>query len=301
MESPEVGPVAFFTKLFGRRFIYSSASLSDFVPDAGRTADSVPRSERRNDPSSVDSDVDFSRLGLKPRDRQFFRLGLRLADEIVVQTEEQVRLCEVHVGRSPVLIRSLAEVVPQPESEPEAFLWIGRIVSSKRPEAFVRLARVLPDAKFWMVAVPASERADHLELMRALRKSAAAVPNLELLLPRPREDLMNLVNRAVAMVSTSDFEGMPNTFLEGWARGVPALALAHDPDGVIQRHGLGGFGDGSHERFAGLASRLWKDSEHRDQIAETCRRYILDYHSPQVISAQWLDMLGISTALTRTA
>jgi glycosyltransferase involved in cell wall biosynthesis len=297
MESPEVGPVAFFTKLLGRRFIYSSASLSDFVPDAGRAAVSV-RSGRRNDPSSLLSDVDFSRLGLKPRDRKLFRLGLRFADEIVVQTEEQVRLCEAHVGRSPVLIRSLAEVVPQPESDPEAFLWIGRIVSSKRPEAFVRLARALPDARFWMVAVPASERAVDLELMGALRKSAATAPNLELLRPRPREELMNLVTRAVAMVSTSDFEGMPNTFLEGWARGVPALALAHDPDGVIQGHGLGAFGEGSQERFASLASRLWNQRDHRDQVAERCRRYILDYHSPQVISARWLDVLSLSTAVS---
>ena len=292
-ESPEVGPAALFTKLLGRRFVYSSASLSDFVPDAARGAVSRGRSGRPDGHSGMVPDVDFSRLSLKRRDRQLFRLGLRLADEVVVQTEEQVQLCEAHTGRSPVLIRSVAELVPQRKNYPEAFLWIGRIVSSKRPDAFVQLAHSLPEAKFWMVAVPASDRADHLELMTSLERNAASAPNLELLPPRPREELMDCVNRAVAMVSTSDFEGMPNTFLEGWVRGVPALALAHDPDGVIDRHGLGAFAAGSRERFANLASQLWEDRGDQAEVAQRCRRYILDYHSPDVISARWLEVLGV--------
>lgn len=292
MESPEVGPAALFAKLLGRRFVYSSASLSDFVPNTSRGGSSRGRSGRPSH-SSIVPDVDLSQLSLKPRDRKIFRLGLRLADEVVVQTEEQVRLCEAHLGRSPVLIRSVAEQAPQRESHPEAFLWIGRVVRSKRPEAFVQLARSLPEARFWMVAVVASERADHVELMRALKRSVATAPNLELLPPRPRLELMEWVNRAVAMVSTSDFEGMPNTFLEGWVRGVPALALAHDPDGVIERHGLGAFAEGSLDRFSNLALRLWEERGDQVDVAERCRRYVLDYHSPEAVSARWLDVLGI--------
>jgi glycosyltransferase involved in cell wall biosynthesis len=199
------------------------------------------------------------------------------------------------------LIRSIAEPAPQREGDPEAFLWIGRVIQSKRPEAFVELARSLPEAMFWMVAVPASDRADHVELMTDLERSAAAVPNLGLLRPRPREELLHLVNRAVAMVSTSDFEGMPNTFLEGWARGVPALALAHDPDGVIERHRLGSFADGSPDRLVTLASSLWNERRNQAVLSETCRQYILDYHSPEAVSARWLDVLGIHTTRTTTA
>jgi glycosyltransferase involved in cell wall biosynthesis len=280
MESPEVGLVALFAKLLGRRFVYSSASLSDFVPDTRPLGT---------------SQVDFSRLSRKSRDWKLFQLGIRLADE------EQARLCKAQSRRPPVLIRSIAEPAPQREGDPEAFLWIGRVIQSKRPEAFVELARSLPEAMFWMVAVTASERADHVELMTDLERSATAVPNLGLLRPRPRDELLHLVNRAVAIVSTSDFEGMPNTFLEGWARGVPALALAHDPDGVIERHRLGSFAGGSPDRLVTLASSLWNERRNQADLSETCRQYILDYHSPEAVSARWLDVLGIHTTRTTTA
>jgi glycosyltransferase involved in cell wall biosynthesis len=283
MESPEVGIAAVFSKLFGRRFVYSSASLSDFVPDK------QPR---------LAPEVDLSRLSRKDSDWKLFQLGIRLADAVVVQTEEQARLYKARSRRPPVLIRSIAEPAPQREGLPEAFLWIGRITESKRPEAFVELARSLPEARFWMVAVPASDRADHVALMTALERSAENIPNLELLPPRPREDLMHLLPRAVAIVSTSDFEGMPNTFLEGWTRGVPALALAHDPDGVIERYRLGSFADGSQERLSTLASSLWDKRRDQTDVSERCRQYVLDYHSPEVVSGRWLEVLGIHTRVT---
>jgi glycosyltransferase involved in cell wall biosynthesis len=281
MESPEVGVAALFSKLAGRRFVYSSASLSDFV----------------RDPSLVPW-VDLSRLSRTGRNWRLFRLGVRLADEVVVQTDEQVRLYKAQSHRVPVLIRSIAEPAPQREDEPQAFLWIGRIVESKRAEVFVELARSLPNARFWMVAVPATDRADHTELMAALEGRAAGISNLELLPPRPRNELMVLVNRSVAIVSTSDFEGMPNTFLEGWARGVPAVAFAHDPDGVIERYRLGCFARGSLERLVALASSLWDERRNQGELAERCREYVLDHHSPEAVSARWVELLGIHTRVT---
>jgi glycosyltransferase involved in cell wall biosynthesis len=295
VSTPEVGLAGLFAKLSRRRFVYSSANVSDFVDDRApgrRPSEGTPPSGRTNE----SSEFDFSRLARKRRDWQLFRLGIRLADEIVVQTEEQVRLCEDRFGRSPVMIRSIAELAPQRDSDPEAFLWIGRLVSYKRPLAFVELARSLPNARFWMVAVPPLHARD-LDLEASVARAAADVHNLETFVPRPRSELMELIDRAVAVVNTADFEGMPNIFLEGWARGVPALALAHDPDGVIERHELGAFAHRSSERLVELASRLWEERRDQVDIAERCRRYILDFHSPEVIGERWQDVLRIPARL----
>ena len=88
MESPEVGIAGVFSKLFGRRFVYSSASLSDFVPDK----------QRRLAP-----EVDLSRLSRKGSDWKLFQLGIRLADAVVVQTEEQARLYKARPAGRPCL------------------------------------------------------------------------------------------------------------------------------------------------------------------------------------------------------
>jgi glycosyltransferase involved in cell wall biosynthesis len=266
---PHVGVVGLFAKLRRRRFVYSSANLSDF---------------------------DFGRLSPTRRNQELFRLGIRIADEIVVQTAEQVRLCEERFGRSPVLIESVAEPAPQRDREPEAFLWIGRLVWYKQPLAFVELARALPHAKFWMVAVPVPYTEGGSKLMTALERRAARAPNLELLSPRPRRELMDLVDRAVAVVNTAEFEGMPNIFLEGWARGVPALALTRDPDEVIERHRLGGFAHGSPEQLVELARRLWEERDDQAGIAARCRQYILEHHSPESVSARWHEVIANASA-----
>jgi glycosyltransferase involved in cell wall biosynthesis len=296
--SPEVGVTGVFAKLLRRTFVYSSSSVSDFVSaqqmQSFTSETAKPEAGRQAGSSAAPSDLDFSRLARQQRDWSLFRLGIRLADEIVVQTHEQVRLCRATFDREPVLIRSIAELAPQRQSEPEAFLWIGRLVDSKRPQEFVELARSLPQACFWMVAVPAGDRSEHASHVSALAATASSTPNLKLLPPRPREDLVDLVNRAVAIVSTSDFEGMPNTFLEGWARGVPALSLAHDPDGVIERHGLGACARGSRQRFVDLAQQLWDGRLAQPNIASRCREYVLHYHSPEVVGGSWADVLGLT-------
>jgi glycosyltransferase involved in cell wall biosynthesis len=263
---PHVGLAALFARLSGRRFVYSSANVSDF---------------------------DFGRLAPKRRDQELFRLGVRLANEVVVQTEEQVRLCAERFGRSCALVRSIAEPALLRRRAPEAFLWVGRMVWYKQPLAFVELARALPEAKFWMVGVPVPNTSGGPKLVADVARAAAEVPNLELLPPRPRPELMELVDRAVAVVNTADFEGMPNVFLEGWARGVPALALSHDPDGVIEHHGLGAFANGSPDKLVDLARRLWQERADQGPLAERSRRYIAVRHSADAVAAQWQEALGI--------
>jgi glycosyltransferase involved in cell wall biosynthesis len=263
---PEVGLAGLFAKLSGRRFVYSSANVSDF---------------------------EFHRVSPKRLNQVLFRLGIRLTDEIVVQTAEQARMCEERFGRSAVVIKSIAEPAEQRDQVPEAFLWIGRLFWYKRPLAFVELARAFPEAKFRLVGVPDLHTPGALELARELERTAAGVPNLELLPPRPRGELMDLVDSAVAVVNTADFEGMPNIFLEGWARGVPALALTHDPDQVIESHGLGAFAHASQARFVEAARTLWAERADQTDVAARCRQYVTEHHSAEAVGAGWQEALGI--------
>ena len=271
---PHVGLAGMFARLSRRRFVYSSANVSDFGPGA-------LESRRRND--------------------LLFRLGVRLADRIVVQTDEQVRLCEKRFGREPVRIDSIAELAEPRACVPEAFLWIGRLVWYKRPLAYVELARLLPEATFWMVPVPVAYTEGGDELGQELARQAAATPNLELLPPMPRGALLELIERCVAVVNTSDFEGMPNVFLEGWARGVPALTMSHDPDGAVERHGLGAFAHGSATELAERAGAMWDGRNDQSEIAGRCRAYVSEHHSPDAVAARWREALGLGSERARTS
>jgi glycosyltransferase involved in cell wall biosynthesis len=265
-----VGLVGLFAKLSRRTFVYSSAGVRDFK----------------------------ERLFLTNwRDRILFRVGISLADKVVVQTDEQVDLCQQRFGRTPVRIRSVCEPAEQSDREPEAFLWVGRIDGNKRPLDFVELARRLPDARFWMVATPSPFASGTAPLWESLEHAAKTLSNFQLLPPRRRPELLELIARSVAVVNTSEFEGMPNIFLEAWSRGIPALTLNHDPDSIISRHRLGGFADGDPHRLAALAAELWGDRGDRAAYASRCRAYVHEEHSAEMVSGDWARALSLAEAV----
>jgi glycosyltransferase involved in cell wall biosynthesis len=235
--------------------------------------------------------IDFGFAAYEPRavNVRLYEWGVRSASAVVVQTDDQARLCRATFGREPSVIASLADRPVLRTQRPEAFLWVGRLHDDKRPRAYLELARALPEAQFWMIAPP--HDGEPPELRQALEQASRELSNLRLLEPRPREAVGRLMEQAVAVVSTSEFEGMPNVLLEAWTRGVPALALSFDPDGVIAHHGLGAFADGDRPRFEQEARRLWREREDQAELAARCMAYIEARHSRDVIVEAWLSII----------
>jgi len=245
--------VAAAARLLRTRFVFASAGLHDF---------------------------DFASWESRRWIVALYERAVRSADRVVVQSAEQAALCRRRFGREPLVIASIAEPAAPQTGTPGAFLWVGRLDEHKRPQAYLDLARALPEARFRLVAV-------------AGELDAADIPNLELLGPRPRAELAPLFADAVAIVSTSRSEGVPNVFLEAWARGVPALALAHDPDGAIERERLGGFAGGSPERLAELARELWETRGDRAELATRCREHVTRVHDAGPVADRWSEALGL--------
>jgi glycosyltransferase involved in cell wall biosynthesis len=153
----------------------------------------------------------------------------------------------------------------------------------------VELAEALPDARFRMVASPMSETPPGMA--ERIEAAAERLPNLELLPPRPRSELLEEIRNAVAVVKTSRVEGMPNGFLEAWARGVPVLSLNVDPDGKIANNDIGVAAEGSMERLIEAAATLWRDRELRTEVGERARRFVHEVHSPGAVADRWVALL----------
>jgi glycosyltransferase involved in cell wall biosynthesis len=259
--SPVVGIAALYCTLGRRRLIFSSSNVSDFTLErmSGRSG------------------------------RALYRLGVRLADAVVVQSDEQAALAKRAFGslRRVRRIPSFAEPAPPAtDNRParDAFLWFGRFVSYKQPMRYVSLARSVPEARFIMIPV-VTDASPH-ELAE-LRTAVDDVPNLELLDPLPHADLAALIESAVAVVNTSVLEGMPNAFLEAWARGIPVLTLQFDPDGVVEREGLGISAQGSWDRFVDGAHELWEARSERGELSRRVRTYVERAHSMDAVGGQW--------------
>jgi glycosyltransferase involved in cell wall biosynthesis len=241
--------------------------------------------------SASPHDFDVARVASKRRDRLLLSFGLRLADEIVVQTEEQRQSCRNQLGRTPIVIRSLCDLGEQGDAVPEAFLWVGRYHRYKRPLEYLELARSMPEAQFWMVLSSTAPTREDVELQHRVEAEARILPNVRLFHALPRPELKNFVGRAVAMVTTSEYEGMSNVLLEGWAQGVPALVLSYDSDGIVARECLGLVAGGSREVFLRHARELWAGRLDRSEVAARCRAYVEEHHTPEQLADRWADVL----------
>jgi glycosyltransferase involved in cell wall biosynthesis len=265
----ETGYAGVYARLARRQFVFSSSSDADFMRDRELLNELGGNLERRTVRIQV-------------------RIGMACAHAIVAQTEQQAELARGHVARKTQVIPSFCELVtPRPESR-DIFLWIGAFVGVKDPHAFVDLAERVPEATFVMVA---RERKLWDQLAASVRERAARTPNVELLPPRPRDELTQLYGRALAVVSTSLYEGFSNVFLEGWARGVPSLSLRVDPDGVITRHGLGSVAGGSIDELARICRGYVDDRSLAEVAGDAGYRYVRETHAPDVVGPRWLALV----------
>jgi glycosyltransferase involved in cell wall biosynthesis len=244
------------------------------------------RRRRRGIVMSGSNDFDFTpggRIGAF-----LYRRAIGAADAVVCQTEQQRRIAvrELPHPDEISVIRSFAEPAEPRSGDPEAFLWPARIVEFKRPLKYVELAEALPEAKFRMVGWAIEETPAELE--QEVRERAARLENLELLESRPRAQLLALFDEAVAVVVTSGNEGMPNVFLEAWMRSIPVLSLGFDPDGVIEKEGVGFAAGDDWGKFTSAAEQLWRDPELGVRLGAAGRRYAIKTHDPSAVASQWL-------------
>jgi glycosyltransferase involved in cell wall biosynthesis len=266
--TPVVGFVALYRRLWCRRFVFSSANDFDFLPRPG-----------------------VSRL-----QAWLYARGVKHADVVVVQSSDQVELAREAFPeiRRLVRIASFADDPPEQRAprEPTALIWAGRIVDYKRPELFAELAASVPEASFLMIPhVDPRPSAWETRALENLASASERMPNLELGKSLPHAELVEKLGSAVAVVNTSEFEGMPNLFLEAWGQGVPVLTFSVDPGGVVAEKSLGIAADGSWDAFVTGARVLWESRFDREETAQRVRGHLRDVHSKRVVAGQWEELL----------
>jgi glycosyltransferase involved in cell wall biosynthesis len=160
-------------------------------------------------------------------------------------------------------------------------LWAATLKPLKRPEHFVALAQRFGSRPFLLVggAAPTPEGPDW---QAATRRLAATVPNLHLVGHVPFDRVGAYFDGAAVFVNTSDYEGLPNTFLQAWLRGIPTLSFvrpesAPGVSGTWACEGLDG--------PQGMAARLdlWlSDQDRWRQASQSAHRHFLAHHRLEV-------------------
>jgi len=122
-------------------------------------------------------------------------------------------------------------------------------------------------------------------------KDLERLPNVDFMGQVPPEKAHEIIANAAVLLSTSDGEGFPNTFLQAWASGTPVVSLKIDPNHVIERYRLGAV-SGSVESIVAEIRALIGAPARREEIAGRALRYVETAHSDAVVVAAFESAIG---------
>lgn len=252
------GVVAKFCKSYGKKSVFASASNPDLEKNTTR--------------------IKYA------RDRLIYSYGLRHVDKIFVQNHEQARLCEENLSRSCSIVRNCYDPpVTQVKKEGgNEILWVSTIRALKRPEKFLEIAAALPDLKFKMIGGP--DESNNL-LFETVRERANKAMNIEFLGFLPFWETEKQFDSAIIVVNTSDSEGVPNAFLQAWARGIPTVSFI-DPGAEFKGEMVGRIVGDLPEMIATIRE-LASDGDARKNEGLRAIDYIREFHSSATVIPEY--------------
>lgn len=260
------GQCALWARAHGRKFVFACAHDFDALPKSPFLAN--------------------------PRDRFFYLWGLRHADTVLAQSEDQVRAFRSNFGITAVRVRNVIDVpeVPRPEAGADRVLWVGTLKADKRPEWMLDAARALPGVGFTIAGGPPPPPMPG-DAARALAARAAALTNVELTGAVPAPRVSALLEKAALFAHTSPAEGFPNTLLEAWAHGVPSVSVV-DPDGAVSNGNVGVLAS-DRDDFIEQIRDLMYDPARRSALGAAARQYVVRHHAPAAIARTFEDALDL--------
>ena len=266
---PETGICAFYASLKKVKFIYSVAHDAEM---AGKSVASH-----------------------HPLYRHMYEYGVKRADVIVVQSQDQIRSLSrmnVSLSKKAVVITNSIEAKNSPAVNREHVLWIARAQSWKRPEIFIELANAIRDEHFVMV-MPVAEETDEI---KELLEKALSTPNIEFISSIDFNSSQELFDKASILINTSSWEGFPNTFLQAGIASTPIVSLEVDPDSFIENNRCGFVCDGDFMKLQEMVIFLLKSNEDWKESGRNCNEYVMKNHDIKKNIEVWKTLISDSDA-----
>jgi glycosyltransferase involved in cell wall biosynthesis len=254
----ETGQVAMWCRRHDRKFVYSVAS----DPDCDVTLPAMRTS----------------------RDRMFYRYGLKHANAVIVQTQRQGKMLQDGFGKKAIVIPMPCESMSSNpgvetgklKSGKPRVLWVGRISKEKRFEWLLEIALKCPEISFDILGLANNDS----EYSNLLIKRGSEIPNIKIHGRIPHSEMSAYYRRSTVLCCTSSYEGFPNTFLEAWSCGLPAVST-FDPDDLIVGHNLGWTARNVDELVKAINEAVNKPAKWHD-ISKAAKEYYLKNHTPDL-------------------
>ena len=254
--------VSRFAASHNRKFVWSSANVHDCIRDKFT----------RNKRMGPIHRFLFGRLN-----NFLYTRGIQNADLIISQSYEQYGLLKQSFHKESVVIRNgwpLPQQSVYPKEDPPLLLWVANLIPWKRPELFIKLAKLGGTLRARFMMIGGGENT----CLKYIAAETPQLPNFEYKGVLPVDEVNRFMEKASIFVNTSEREGFPNTFIQAWMRETPTVSLCVDPDNIIEKNNLG-FCSGSFDKLVEDIRTLLLDRHLREEMGRNARRYAATEHN----------------------
>ncbi len=228
----------------------------------------------------IASDGEFLSVNLKKPwlklQSLFIQHGFKHANAIIAQTKYQAKLLYENYQRKAAIIPNGHHIPPCHFNKPSEYiniLWVANWKPIKQPEIFVKLAKEITRRNNNVRFVMLGRNEGYQTLIDEAVKSGIRVMG-----EVPNETVNEFFTQSHILVNTSIKEGFSNTFIQAWLRKVPVVSLQVDPDGVLQREGLG-VCSGGFKQLVKDIEKLVESKVLLEKMGEKARKYAEQNHS----------------------
>jgi len=260
--------LSLYAKFFKKKFIFCGASDINFATD--------------------EVDPNFSSRSFQ----RMFHVGLKTAGDIIVQKESQRYLVQKNFKRDAIVIKNFPTIVDVAEKNVKEWdvIWVNNIIPYKKPELVFTLARKLPLVKFLMIG--GSRDAVYYE---EIKKKALEYTNITFAGFIPANEVANYILRSKIMLNTTIVkgkyeEGFPNSLLQAWQLGIPAVSLISNPDNILEKYSIGFCSLTENKMVDDIMSLLGNEKLYR-HMSGAAKEYVLLHHNTRTILQQYLDVI----------
>lgn len=234
--------------------------------------------------SDAETDARLPKIVPQQYERVAYRYGLRRAAAVICQNQYQLQHLQSYLpaGRLSIIHNPFAvadpAAVPRPRDERKYVAWLGVFRKPKNLPLLLQLARNLPEIRFRVAGTPERNAgSDVMDAMAGLER----LPNVEMAGYVRRNQVLEYLSGAVALLSTADFEGFSNTFLEAFSVGTPMVLRSQvDPDSIVSQNRLG-LVAADDDALEGMLRSMWSmPSPEFAEFSNRCVEYVREHHDP---------------------
>jgi len=147
-------------------------------------------------------------------------------------------------------------------------VWIANLKKAKNPEKYYYLSKQLEDTGIDFLMIGSIQEKSYKFILDIKEKSQ----NFYYLGPKTPIEVNGILNKALFMVHTCDPEGFGNNFIQAWLQGKPTISLYFDPEGIIEREGIGFFSR-TFTRFVEHTRQLIENNDMRVKMGNRALKF----------------------------